>query len=522
MQQRRLNAIQRRLAQRMRKRGLAAPRARVLLPAPASPASEQRVPALGIVADACGNGTAILHLLRQQTRHWAAFIGCIDALLLVLAVTIAVRVRYFIDAASYTAAVERLSWRAGIFAAAIVLCLFALGLYRTQAREIRGLLIRQMVGFALGGLLLMILYYAMPQAYIGRGVTVLALVAGYALIAAWHLLIAKIMDAQVCKRRILVLGTGHQAAYLLQRMGEESARQTFQIVGYVPVSGEATRIPHSKLLYVDADLRVWATRRQIDEIVVVPDDGRGALPMDALLECKQHGIEVTNLVRFLERESGKVRLDTPPSWLVFSRGFHASPLRRACKRLFDILSAVSILAGTWPVMLCVAAAIRLGSGTGQPILYAQERVGEHGRIFRLYKFRSMRTDAEAGGVARWASTNDERVTRIGRIIRRLRLDELPQLWNVLNGTMSFIGPRPERPQFVTELAKSIPYYTLRHCVKPGMSGWAQLRYRYGSSVEDAAEKLTFDLFYVKNHSLWFDLRIFLQTVEIVLFGRGAR
>lgn len=480
------------------------------------------MPGLGIVADARSNGTTILRLLRQQTRHWVAFIGCIDALLLVLAIAIAARVRYFIDAASYTAAVEWLSWRAGIFAAAIVLCLFALGLYRTQAREVRGLLIRQMVGFALGSLLLTILYYALPQTYIGRGVMALALVAGFVLVAAWHLLIAKVMDTQVCKRRILVLGAGHQAAYLAQRMGERSGRQTFQIVGYVPVSGEATRIHHSQLLYVNANLHAWATHRHIDEIVVVPDDGRGTLPMGALLECKQHGIEVTDLVRFLERESGKVRLDTPPSWLVFSQGFRVSPLRRACKRLFDILSAVLILAGTWPLMLFVAAAIRLGSGTGQPILYAQERVGEHGRIFRLYKFRSMRTDAEAGGVARWASTNDERVTRIGRIIRRLRLDELPQLWNVLNGTMSFIGPRPERPQFVTELAKSIPYYTLRHCVKPGLSGWAQLRYRYGASVEDAAEKLTFDLFYVKNHSLWFDLRIFLQTVEIVLFGRGAR
>jgi lipopolysaccharide/colanic/teichoic acid biosynthesis glycosyltransferase len=173
-------------------------------------------------------------------------------------------------------------------------------------------------------------------------------------------------------------------------------------------------------------------------------------------------------------------------------------------------------------MLLVALAIRLESGAGQPILYSQDRVGERGSIFRLYKFRSMRTDAEQGGIARWASKDDARVTRVGRVIRKLRLDELPQLWNVLNGSMSLIGPRPERPQFVAELSKSIPYYTLRHCVKPGLTGWAQLRYPYGASREDAEEKLTFDLFYVKNHNFRFDALIFLQTVEVVLFGRGAR
>jgi len=194
----------------------------------------------------------------------------------------------------------------------------------------------------------------------------------------------------------------------------------------------------------------------------------------------------------------------------------------ASKRIFDIFAAALILMLSWPLMLLTALAIRIESGPRQPILYFQDRVGERGRVFRLVKFRSMRTDAECDGVARWASQNDARVTRVGRVIRKLRLDELPQLWNVLSGTMSFIGPRPERPEFVAALAKEIPYYTLRHCVKPGLTGWAQLRYPYGSSAEDAAEKLTFDLFYVKNHNFRFDALIFLQTVEVVLFGRGAR
>jgi len=290
----------------------------------------------------------------------------------------------------------------------------------------------------------------------------------------------------------------------------------------VAVPGEAIKVPPQRVVETGEALHEWALARQIDEIVVVPDDRRGTLPMKELLECKQRGIEITDLVRFLERESGKVRLSAPPSWLVFSDGFKVSPLRVASKRIFDIFAAALILMLSWPLMLLTALAIRIESGPRQPILYFQDRVGERGRVFRLVKFRSMRTDAECDGVARWASQNDARVTRVGRVIRKLRLDELPQLWNVLSGTMSFIGPRPERPEFVAALAKEIPYYTLRHCVKPGLTGWAQLRYPYGSSAEDAAEKLTFDLFYVKNHNFRFDALIFLQTVEVVLFGRGAR
>jgi len=245
--------------------------------------------------------------------------------------------------------------------------------------------------------------------------------------------------------------------------------------------------------------------------------------MEELLRCKQHGIEITELVTFFERESGKVKLTlAEPSWLVFSRGFDTTPLRRASKRGFDLIAASALLLLTWPFMLLVTLAIRIESGKGQPILYRQERVGERGRVFQLVKFRSMRTDAERGGVAVWASKNDDRVTRVGRIIRRMRLDELPQLWNVLRGDMSVIGPRPERPQFVADLADKIRYYNLRHCVKPGLAGWAQLRYPYGASIEDAEEKLKYDLFYVKNNNLLFDFLILIQTFEVVLFGRGVR
>ena len=462
-------------------------------------------------------------LLRRSPRQWMAVLGWGDAILLTLSVGIAMRLRYVTDAHAYAMFSENLFWRAGLFSAAVIVCLFALGLYQPQTRETRlGVLLRQVVGFGLATLLLIVCYYILPQAYIGRGVLALALGVGFVSTAASHLLLGNWIRADALKRRIVVFGAGHGAAFVAEWMRRGAKWQTFAIVGFVPVQGEAVNVPNDKLLHLPAGgLQEWANAHQIDEILVAPDDRRGTLPMTDLLECKQRGIVVTDLVRFLERESGRVKLTATPSWLVFSDGFHVSPLRKAGKRCFDIFCAALLLAVGWPFMLLTALAIRLESGPGQPILYAQNRVGERGRVFRLYKFRSMRTDAEAAG-ARWASQDDPRVTRVGRVIRKLRLDELPQLWNVLSGSMSLIGPRPERPEFVEELAKNIPYYNLRHCVKPGLTGWAQLRYPYGASAEDAAEKLTFDLFYVKNHSFRFDALIFIQTVEVVLFGRGAR
>jgi sugar transferase (PEP-CTERM system associated) len=468
-------------------------------------------------------GAPVVRALRQQPRRWMVFTGLVDGALLAIAMTLAMNVRYANDAAAYAAFSQHLLERAALFAGAIVLCMFALGLYQAQAREKPlGIFLRQVLGVVAGMMLLIVLYYAIPQAYIGRGVMALAILFGLPWLVLWRALILKLMDVEILQRRVLIFGAGHAAEFVAQRMLRRSDRQTFTVVGFVPVPGEAVKIPADQLVEIHSPIHEWAAQRHVDEIVIVPDDRRGTLPMDDLLECKQRGIEVSDLVRFLERESGKVKLTVSPSWLVFSDGFNVSPMRRATKRIFDVISAVIILAAGWPLMLLTALAIRVESGRGQPILYSQERVGEQGRVFRLFKFRSMRTDAELGGVARWASKNDERVTRVGRVIRKLRLDELPQLWNVLNGTMSLIGPRPERPQFVAELSKNIPYYTLRHCVKPGLTGWAQLRYPYGSSEEDAAEKLTFDLFYVKNHNFRFDALIFLQTVEVVLFGRGAR
>jgi len=465
----------------------------------------------------------MIRFLRQQATRWLVIMGFVEFFLLTMAVALAMRLRYVADPIGYASYSHHVVERGALFAASIILGMFALGLYQAQLREsLTGMFLRQVVGFMLGAFFLAILYYALPQAYIGRGVFALAVVGGLVSVVVCRVFFFNLMDAEVLKRRVLVLGAGHRAEYLIKWHRRRSDRRSFKVVGFVPVGDEHVVVPRDEVIALDAELYAWARREKIDEIVVGPDDRRGKMPMDALLECKQHGIEVTNLLRFLERESGKVKLTAYPSWLVFSEGFDGSTLRRVSKRAFDIFSAACVLALAWPLMLLTMLAIRIESGPGQPWLYRQERVGERGRTFALIKFRSMRTDAERDGVARWASKNDDRVTRVGRFIRKTRLDELPQLWNVLRGDMSFIGPRPERPQFVAELAAKIPYYQLRHCVKPGLTGWAQLRYPYGSSEHDAAEKLTFDLYYVKNHTLRFDLMIFLQTIEVVLFGRGAR
>lgn len=279
---------------------------------------------------------SMFRLLRHKGRHWVLLIGWVDAALLVGAVGIAMQVRYAADASSYAASAGHLFWRAALFAAALVLSMFALGLYQLQSRETPiGMLVREAVGFVLGTLLLVVVYYALPQAYIGRGVLGLALAFGFAGVALWRVLVGNLLDAEVLKRRIVVLGAGHGAAFVAEWMHRRRDWQTFTVVGFIPVEGEAVRIPAERLAGLrGAALHEWATARQIDEVVVAPDDRRGTLPMQDLLECKQRGIEVTDLVRFLERESGRVKLTAAPSWLVFSEGFHASPLRCAVKRLF--------------------------------------------------------------------------------------------------------------------------------------------------------------------------------------------
>ena len=471
-------------------------------------------------------GGLMPRFMRRTASRWRALMIVGEALLLVAAVFLAVYLRFFasdMPLQAYTT-IWLQSLRAGVFAVTLILGMTAMGLYQTHLREtLFGTLARQAIGFLIGTFGMLVVFYVVPQLEIGRGVLALALLFGFVFVAGLRVLSERMIDVEALKQRVLVLGSGERAGLIETRLRRQSDRRNFRLVGYVACGNESPAVTADKLIVPEGPLAEWALLNRIDEIVFGPDDRRGGLPMQDLLQCKQFGIEVTDLVSFFEREAGKIKLGlTDPSWLVFSGGFDSSLGRKMSKRAMDVVASLAVLAVTWPMLVLVALAIRLESGRGQPILYRQERVGLMGSTFHLVKFRSMRTDAEKDGVARWAGRNDDRITRVGRIIRRTRLDELPQLWNILRGDMSIVGPRPERPEFVSSLDTEIRYYPLRHCVRPGLAGWAQLRYAYGATRQDAEEKLKYDLFYVKNHNMVFDLLILIQTFEVVVFGRGVR
>jgi sugar transferase (PEP-CTERM system associated) len=333
------------------------------------------------------------------------------------------------------------------------------------------------------------------------------------------------------QRRVLIVGTGSEA-YAVAGDIKALRRVSNSVVGFYPTSGESAAASGAANLKVgelkdspkvfsrEASIEELVERHQIDEIIVAEREQRGGgVPMDQLLACRIRGIPVIDLAGFYERAKSEVPLDSlKASWLVYGDGFVQGRARQWAKRGFDILCSSVLLLLASPVMLLTMLAIKLDSPG--PIIYRQERVGLGGRIFMCLKFRSMRTDAEKDGVARWAAKNDSRITRIGAFIRKTRIDELPQLLSVLKGQMSLVGPRPERPSFVAQLKEQIPFYDVRHSVKPGVTGWAQVRYSYGASLEDARRKHQFDLYYVKNNSLFLDLLVLIETVSVVLFREG--
>jgi len=446
----------------------------------------------------------------------------LEAGLMVLATLAAVRLRFFNDPEGLVLFFSKGSLRLLLVPAFITLAMAAFGLYQVHVRHNRmDFMLRVMLAFSFGGIGLLVVYYLVPQLYIGRSVLALTLLLGFAGVVGLRAFSLHLFDIDAFKRRVLVFGAGQNAELINTRLRRTADRKSFVVVGFVPVEDQPTLVPSNMQVGANQSLEELTESLHVDEIVVALDERRGGLPMDGMLACVQRGISIADLSTFFEREAGMVKLNVAdPSWLVFSGGFDHSMPRRLNKRFFDLLAASCLLLVAWPVMLVVALGIWLESGA--PILYRQTRVGEQGCLFQLNKFRSMRVDAESDGVARWASQGDDRTTGVGRFIRMTRLDELPQLFNVLRGDMSLVGPRPERPEFVEMLSREIRYYAVRHSVKPGLTGWAQLRYAYGASVRDAEEKLTFDLFYVKNQGLLFDLMILLQTVEVVLFRRGAR
>jgi sugar transferase (PEP-CTERM system associated) len=333
---------------------------------------------------------------------------------------------------------------------------------------------------------------------------------------------ARLASADTRKRRVLVLGAGINAQSIAE-LRRDDPGVGFTVVGYIPLPDSRRLVPPSDLVEQDGPLLDLVITREADEIVVAADDRRRKLPVDDLIDCKMSGFEVMDLLTFFEKELSIVKIDLlHPSWIFFSSDFHMGVTGLYGKRLFDLAVGTLMLAVASPIMLIAAAASLIESRGRDPVLYHQVRVGQNGTLFRLHKFRSMRVDAEADGVARWASKNDARITPLGAFLRKTRLDELPQVFNVLKGQMSLVGPRPERPEFVERLGAGIPYYSERHRVKPGVTGWAQLLYPYGSDEDDAARKLEFDLYYVKHAGIVLDMVILLQTVEVVVLGKGAR
>ncbi len=333
--------------------------------------------------------------------------------------------------------------------------------------------------------------------------------------------LAQVVRSRVGVPRVLIIGTGAEAQSVLSDMRADG-RHLREVVGFFPTSfdGESS-VDGAPVFERTRPLQDVVEKYGVHEIVVAVREQRGGgMPMDQLLALRTRGTKILDMAAFYERSHAQVPVDSlKASWLVYGEGFVQGPLRRLAKRTFDIASSMLLLAIAAPVMVLAAVAIKIDSRG--PLLYRQERVGLGGARFQCVKFRSMRTDAESDGVARWATKNDNRVTRVGAILRKTRIDELPQLISVLSGKMSIVGPRPERPEFVAKLREQIPFYDLRHGVKPGVTGWAQVRYTYGASVEDARKKHQFDLYYLKNNSIWLDLQILVETVTVVLFREGA-
>nr|WP_298718479.1 TIGR03013 family XrtA/PEP-CTERM system glycosyltransferase [uncultured Steroidobacter sp.] len=410
-----------------------------------------------------------------------------------------------------------------VFAGVLFISMAAMGLYNSRQRSrLAGLIARVAASVIGGAMFITILFYLFPDLHIGRGALLISLVIAFGGSVIARVVFDTLVDEDLFKRRVLVYGSGRRGASIA-RLRRRSDRRGFVVVGYVPAEGdEGSDVPENEKLPTTVDLLTLCEKHRIDEIVVAMDDRRRRFPMDQLLECRLEGVDILELVTFLERETGKVRLDLlNPSWMIFSEGFGRGRIHDTLERGFDILASLVLLVVAAPVMVLTALAIKIMEGPKATIFYRQVRVGQYGRPFRLLKFRSMREDAEKDG-AQWAQKNDSRVTPIGAFTRLTRIDELPQILNVLRGEMSFVGPRPERPEFVGQLEERIPYYRERHTIKPGITGWAQLCYPYGSSEQDAIEKLQYDLFYVKNHSLLFYLAILVQTVEVIVWRKGAR
>lgn len=400
----------------------------------------------------------------------------------------------------------------------------AMGVYLALMREgFMAMFFRTLVAYCfLGALAISLTSLVWPALNIGGSDLFWVVMVSTGMVLMARQLFSRVVDSDQLARRVVVLGTGPAAKNLQADYEKNKRGLSIRVVGYVGNSESAVDSKHC--IEPPKDWVKFCKDNRITEVIVAQQQRRksdgGEFPMDQLIQCKLNGVEIINAVSFYERELNQVKLDIlQPSWIVFSDGFRMSKSRDFIKRVFDLLISIILAIVLLPLVLLAALLVYIE--TGRPILYSQIRTGKNGKPFKIYKIRSMRQDAEKAGKAVWASANDSRITKVGAFIRNTRLDEIPQLWNVLKGDMSFVGPRPERPEFVEQLNEEIPNYTYRHAVKPGLMGWAQLNYPYGASVEDARGKLEYDLYYTKNHSFVMDLLIMIQTVEVVLLGKGV-
>ena len=445
-----------------------------------------------------------------------------ESLLIVGAITLAAWLRLG-SYAWVVLTIEEGLWKAVFIAVVCQICLYFADLYNPRViGDRRELFVRTLQALGATSFLLAASYYWFPVLVLGRGVFALSAVMVIALVVGWRLAFEWFVAHVRPRERLLLVGTSPAAVALAGELHELRHQLGVEIVGFIDPDPRriGTAVINPGVIGTIEDIPAIVRARGVDRVVVSLSDARGALPMDTLLDMKVDGVSFAHLATVYEEYTGKIAVENlRPSWFIFSDGFRKSKWLPAAKRALDTAAAAIGLLVTAPLMAIIAVLVRLSSPG--PVLYHQNRVGQHGRVFTVHKFRTMRSDAEAGTGAVWARKDDPRITPLGGILRRTRLDELPQLWNILIGDMSVVGPRPERPEFVRQLTEAIPYYGQRHVVRPGLTGWAQVRYTYGASVEDALMKLQYDLFYIKNMSLSLDLFVIASTIKTVVLQRGA-
>lgn len=469
---------------------------------------------------------AHVRLFRHYIHVPFVILGLIDLIVLVCSFSLAVFFRHFGEVSFFLDSYLFLLPSALVFGLVNLLIMISLGVHQSRLDEgMSGMMLRTIFALIIGVPASAFIFILSNDWLWYLGFTDLltsASVFGFFLLGVCRWMFFALAGKDAFKRKVLVLGAGNRARQIHEDLTTPFNRKGFILQGFVPLPGEPVQIADEYLLRLPASLHRYVVKNPVQEIVVAVDDRRKGLPMEDLLECKMEGIRIVDGATFYERESRKVALEmVTRGWLVFSDGFNLSSVSGFGKRSLDILAATVLLVAGLPLMLLTVIAIKIEDGLKAPVFYSQERVGLNGKVFKVHKFRSMITDAEKHGAV-WASQNDARVTKVGEIIRKIRVDELPQIFNVLNGTMAFVGPRPERPVFVKQLTEKIPFYDERHRVKPGLTGWAQLCFAYADNEEDTREKLRYDLYYIKNQSMLLDLLIIIQTVEVVLFKKGSR